>query len=290
MKKNLPYIAFAAPALIVYVIFAIVPIFLSLLLSFTNFDGFGANYKFIGFQNYATALHDDRFFYSIQVTLLITVVSCFLINLFALLFAIVLNNLRKLKGFYRTIIFYPQVLSFVVVGFIWTYIYNYNDGAINFIFGKLGLESWMQDWLGDSGIVVFSVTLVIIWQSVGFYTVIYLANLQTVPGEVLEAATIDGANRFQKFKNVLFPLMSPAFTINWILCFISGLKTYDVVKVMTDGGPGFKTETIAFNIISQAFVANKQGYGSALAMLLFVFVAIVSVIQVVYLRKREVEL
>lgn len=289
MNKKLPYIALIAPALIGYVIFAIVPIFMSLYYSFTNFDGINSSYSFIGFNNYLTAFQDDRFFYAVKVTLIITIVSCVVINILALLLAMLLNSVRKLKGMFRLLVFYPQILSFVVVGFVWSYIYNYNSGVLNYVLQLLSLDSWMMDWLGDQSVVLFSITFVIIWQSLGFYTVIYLAALQTIPTDVLEAATIDGAGRFQKFRAVMFPLLSSSFTINWILCFISGLKTYDVVKVMTDGGPGFKTETIAFNIISQAFLSNKQGYASALAILLFIFVAAISLIQVLYLRKREVE-
>lgn len=288
-KKILPYIILLAPALIGYLIFAIVPIFMSFYFSFTNFDGVKSVYDFIGFDNYVTAFQDDRFFYSVKVTLIITVISCCIINILALLLAMLLNMIRRGKGLFRFLVFYPQILSFVVVGFVWAYIYNYNSGVLNYALQLFGLDSLMMDWLGDQSVVLFSITFVIIWQSVGFYTVIYLAALQTIPSDVLEAATIDGAGRFQKFKTVIFPLLSSSFTINWILCFISGLKTYDVVKVMTDGGPGFTTETIAFNIISQAFISNKQGYASALAMLLFVFIALLSLVQVLYLRKREVE-
>ncbi|MFD2117591.1 carbohydrate ABC transporter permease [Paenibacillus yanchengensis] len=288
-NKNLPYILLLAPALIGYVIFAIVPIFLSFFYSLTDFDGISSSYSFIGLNNYKTAFQDDRFFYSIKVTLLITVISCIVINVAALVLAMLLNSLRKLKGLFRLLVFYPQILSFVVVGFVWSYIYNYNTGVLNYVLQIMSLDSFMQDWLGDQQLVIFSIIFVIVWQSLGFYTVIYLAALQTVPQDVVEAATIDGASKLQQFKAVIFPLLSPSFTINWILCFISGLKTYDVVKVMTDGGPGFTTETIAFNIISQAFVSNKQGYASALAIILFLFVAAMSIVQVVYLRKREVE-
>lgn len=288
-RKLLPYVILIAPALIGYVIFAIVPILMSFYFSLTNFDGVKQSYDFIGFSNYATAFHDDRFFYSVKVTLIITVISCFAINLLALMLAMLLNTIRRLKGVFRFIVFYPQILSMVVVGFVWAYIYNYNTGVLNYVLQLLRLDSWMMDWLGDKSVVLFAITFVIIWQSLGFYTVIYLAALQTISTDVLEAATIDGAGRLQRFKAVLFPLLSSSFTINWILCFISGLKTYDVVKVMTDGGPGFTTETIAFNIISQAFISNKQGYASALAILLFIFIALLSLVQVLYLRKREVE-
>jgi multiple sugar transport system permease protein len=176
------------------------------------------------------------------------------------------------------------------MGFIWKIIYNYNFGALSQILDKIGLSELKLDWLGDNHLSLYAIIFATVWKQSGYYMIIYLAALQGVPQELNEAARIDGANRWQQFRNVTFPLLSGAVTVSVILSTISSLKIFDQIAIMTDGGPGFATETLTYIVYKVAFAEGRQGFGTALAIVLFALILIVSIIQIKVLRKREVQL
>ncbi len=182
----------------------------------------------------------------------------------------------------------PYVLSTVAVSFIWISILSYT-GALNSILGAVGLTSLQQDYIGNAKNAIRSICIIEIWKTVGFNMVIYLASLQTVPAELYEACTIDGGSIWDKFKNVTFPMIIPGITISVLMSIITEMRQFDLVKVITDGGPGNSTETIAYNIITQAFGNNMLGYSSAIALILFIITGTISILQINLSRRMEVE-
>ncbi len=177
----------------------------------------------------------------------------------------------------------------MVIAFLWKYLFNPDpDSGINALLGLVGLGFLQQDWLGNPSLALWSVGFTVVWQYAGYSMVIFLAGLQGVPRELEEAAAIDGAGRWMRFRNVILPLIAPAVTINLMLSTIGGLKLFDQVFAITNGGPGYSTETLSTLIYKQAFVFGSYGYSTAVALVLAILVAAVSLVQLKYLRSREV--
>ncbi len=278
---------FALPGLLPYLLFMIVPIILGFYYSFTNLNPLFPNTSFIGLQNYIDLTRDQQFHTAVRNTLMISVLVTVLTNLFGLGIALLLNHPGRLFYVLRTMFFVPQVLSAVIVSFIWSIILTQN-GILNTMLREAGLGALAQPWLGLPTPALWSIIVVVTWQGVGFCVVVYLATLQSIPSELIDAARIDGATRWQQFRNVTFPLLAPGMTITVVLTMISIFKLYDHVAVLTAGGPAGTTETLSFNIIQVGFTANQAGYGSAMAVVLFAAIGTISVMLVTLLRKREV--
>ncbi len=281
---------FIAPAFLLYTFFVIVPSLGSLKLSFTNWDGLNPNYRYIGFDNYIEILTSKRFRAAMFNTLYLTIFFSVLTNIISLTLAVVLDKVRWFKGLFRSAFYIPVLISGIVSGFIWTTMYNWNFGIINSLLRQIGLGRFAVDWIGDPSIVMNSLIVTIVWKSVGYYMVIYLAGLQGIPKDCLESASIDGASGWQTFWHITFPLLSGSITINLTLSLISGLKIFDEIAVMTNGGPGFASETITYLIYRTAFAEGRQGFGTALAVVLFVIIFTVNYLQSTLLRKKEVQL
>jgi ABC-type sugar transport system permease subunit len=184
----------------------------------------------------------------------------------------------------------PVLISGIVSGFIWLTMFNWNFGVINSVLRQIGLGSLAVNWIGNPKTVLYSLAFTIIWKSSGYYMVIYLAGLQGIPKDCIEAATIDGASGWQSFWHIIFPLLAGSITVNFTLSLINGLKIFDQIVVMTNGGPGFSSETITYLIYKVAFSESRQGFGTALAVILFVLIFILNGIQSRVLRRREVAL
>lgn len=172
----------------------------------------------------------------------------------------------------------PYVISTVAISFIWLSILSYT-GVLNSILNSLGLGSLVRNYIGNTAGSIRSIAIIEIWRTLGFHMVLYLASLQTVPEELYEAAIVDGATRFQKFRYITLPMIVPGITISVIMSVMTEMKQYDMVKVITNGGPGYSTETITYNIVTQAFGNNMLGYSSAIAVFLFAVIAVITVIQ-----------
>jgi len=200
------------------------------------------------------------------------------------------DQVRWFRNLFRSIFYFPVLMSGIVMGFIWVILLNYNFGVINQMLDLIGLSDWKVDWLGDPNFAMISIILSTVWKSSGYYMVIYLAGLQGIPQDMHEAASIDGANGWQRFRNITFPLLAGAMTVCIILSMIGSLKMFDQIAVMTDGGPGFETETLTYIIYKVAFGELRQGFGTALGIVLFVIILIISIIQIKLLRSREVEM
>ena len=279
---------FVAPALLVYGLVVLYPSVSGMVYAFTNWSGLGGK-SFTGLANFRQLVHDDAARGSVRNTVLLTVTILFVQNGVGLLLALGVHSLIKSRALLRVIFFAPAVVSPVMVAFLWKYIYDpAPDAGLNGILGAVGLGSWRQDWLGDPSIALWSVAFMVIWQYAGYSMVIFLAGLEGVPPELQEAALIDGAGAFRRFRYVTWPLLAPALTVNLMLSTIGGLKIFDQVYAATNGGPGYATETLSTVIFKQAFVYGKLGYSTAIALVLALFVAAVSLVQLYYLRRREV--
>ncbi|MBB6635067.1 carbohydrate ABC transporter permease [Cohnella thailandensis] len=281
---------FILPSFILYALFVIVPTASSAYLSFTSWDGVSSDIRYIGFANFEEIWHSERVHNALKNTLLITAALVVLENVVAIALAMLVDNVRWLRNLFRTVFYFPVLLSGIVMGFIWNIILNYNFGVLNQLLAKIGLESIAIDWLGDPNYAMISIILSTVWKSAGYYMVIYLAGLQSIPADLSEAAAIDGANRWQQFRHVTLPLLAGAMTVCSVLSMIGSLKIFDQIAVMTDGGPGFATETLTYIIYKVGFSEMRQGFGTAMALVLFLLILIITVIQVKVLRKREVQL
>ncbi len=280
---------FAGPAVVLYVGLVFLPLVLAIGYSLTNKNILVQHTKYVGAQNYRDLLDDDVFKQSLKTTAIMALLIVVVPNALGLGVALMLRGEGRYYAVLRTIFFVPQVLAAVVVSFIWQAMLT-DSGILNSILASVGLGSLRQGWLDTPNHAVGSIVAVVSWQFIGFCAVIYLAALKAIPDELIEAAEVDGCTGLRRFRRITWPLVAPAVTINTVLLFIIGFKLFDYVKVITNGGPGGSTNTIANNIYTVGFTQNDFGAAAAMAVVLFVIVAGVSSAAVILLRRREVAL
>jgi raffinose/stachyose/melibiose transport system permease protein len=266
---------FIIPALIFYVFVVLWPSLQGAGLAFTDWNGLSQAKSFVGFANFVAMAKDPQALGAIGHTLLIAVTITIVQNLVGLLLALGVNTRIKSRNVLRVLFFAPAIIVPVATGYLWQNLFSPN-GAINALLDTLRLGFLKQDWLGDGNVAIWCICLVIIWQFAGYSMVIFLANLQSVPTEIIEASYVDGAGPFRRFWSIIRPELAPAITINLMLSIIGGLKVFDQVWVMTNGGPGGSTETMSTLIYKNAFQFGNFGYGIAIALVLSVFVAVIS--------------
>ena len=284
------YWIFMTPALVLFSLFIVAPTVGSVYYSFTNWDGISPRMNLIGLQNYIEIFTSARFGNALKNTIILTMFVSVLENVFALALALLVDKVIKAKNFFRSIFYIPVLVSGIVSGFIWKVMYNYNFGVINSMLRGMGLENLTQDWLGDTRFTLIAIGTVLVWKGVGYYMIIYLASLQSISSDVLEAAMIDGAGPWQKFTKITMPLISGAFTVNFTLSLINGLKIFDQINVMTDGGPGFTSETLVYLLYKVGFNEGRQGFGTAVGIVLLFLILILNGAQQKFLKSREVQL
>lgn len=288
MKKSKLSTGFVAPAFIIYTVLLIIPIFMAFYFSLNKWNGFNAM-EFLGLENYLNVFRDARLGNAVKNTAIISVVVVVLVNILGLFLAMLVNTASVKSNVFRIIFFVPFVLSTVAISFVWKSILSYN-GVLNGILAALGLSNLIGNWLGSRGSAIVCIIIVEIWRTLGYHMMLYLAALQTVPHELYEACTVDGGNRWKKFRNVTLPLIIPGMSVSFLMSIINELRMYDVVKVMTDGGPGYDTETVVYNIVSQGFSNNMVGYSSAISVVLFLTIGAISIFIVSAMNKKEVEM
>jgi multiple sugar transport system permease protein len=283
------FLTFGAPGLLVYLCFVLAPILVSIGYSLTNYNPFRPPTRYVGLRNYQLLFEDPEFLNALWVTTKLTLIVVIVPNVLGLLIALLLDRTGWFYNTLRSVFFVPVVLSSVVVSIIWTRMMA-DDGVINQALRGLGVHD-PPGWLSDPDLAVYSVGAILSWQTLGFCVVVYLAGLQGVPKELHEAAEIDGASPFQQFRNVTWPLLAPALTINTVVQLISAFKVFDHIQVITNGGPGEgTTASIAFTVLQVGFTANRQGYASAMAIVMLVIIAIASGVTLKLLQRREVDL
>lgn len=283
------FLTFGAPGLLIYICFVMAPILVSIGYSLTNYNPFRPPTRYVGLRNYRLLFEDPEFLNALWVTTKLTLIVVIVPNVLGLLIALLLDRRGWFYNSLRSVFFVPVVLSSVVVSIIWTRMMA-DDGVINQALRGLGVDD-PPGWLSDPDLAVYSVGAILSWQTLGFCVVVYLAGLQGVPKELHEAAEIDGASPFQRFRNVTWPLLAPALTINTVVQLISAFKVFDHIQVITNGGPGEgTTASIAFTVLQVGFTANRQGYASAMAIVMLVIIAIASGVTLKLLQRREVDL
>jgi ABC-type sugar transport system permease subunit len=287
-RKTITGSAFAAPAFLVILVFYVYPALMSFRFSFTDWNGINLKYNFIGFDNFIYVMKSPEFKQLIKNTLFLIILYVPVLNIIALLFAVVVYDVGKLATFYKVVLYLPNILSMVVVGVIWRVIYNPVFGPLQYILNKMGLESLVQDWLGQVSTVMPALSISIIWYAVGFYMMIYLGGLSTISTEIYESASMDGVTKVQKLIYITLPLLAPSITINVVISTIGILTIFYLPFVLTNGGPGFASQTMAIDVYIFAFRSMQQGAAMALAIILTVVTLIFVILQLKFLRRKEI--
>jgi ABC-type sugar transport system permease subunit len=280
-----PYV-WISPALLVFGVFTLLPLAAGLALSLVSWDGIHAA-SWQGLANYVQVLQDQTFWQALVHNVIYAVGTVVGKIVLALVLAVLLNRALRGRAVFRTVLFMPVVMSFVVVGLIWSWIYNYNFGLLNAIVGALGLQAWKQDWLGNASIALGALIVVDIWKWFGFHMVINLAGLQSIPNELFEAARIDGASGWQSFWRITLPLLKPVTMINVLLATSGAFNVFDLVYVMTEGGPVNATDVAMLHIYTQAFQFYRFGYAAAMSYILLILVGIVTLILMRVMRQER---
>ncbi|MCR8644058.1 sugar ABC transporter permease [Paenibacillus sp. N1-5-1-14] len=279
LRNPATFILFILPALILYSVFYIYPIFTTFQFGFTDYNGLSKP-EYIGFENYVTALTDDpNFWVGFLNNVWFILFSIFVQVPIILLIAVLVAGVKRFRGFYKTTVFLPSILSTAVVGVLFTFVvFHPQIGILNSGLTAIGLESWTMGWLGDERTAMLSILVTNAWQWTGFYVVLVLAAIFGISKEVLEAAEIDGATSFQRTRFIIIPLIRPVIFVIILLSITGAMKALDIVIVMTNGGPFGSTEVMATYMYRVAFNQDYYGYGNAIANLIFIFSLLITLI------------
>jgi ABC-type sugar transport system permease subunit len=285
-RRHAAGLAFTAPALVILAAFLLYPIGYSLWLSLHEWDGYTPRWgPFVGLENYRTLAGDEVFWKAALNSIVFVVVRTPLEVALGFLLAILLNRRLAARSLLRTLFFVPVVMSLIVVTIIFQRVYEPNTGLLNTFLHGIGLGAWAHAWLGDPVTALPAVIAVSVWKNVGFSLVILLAGLQSLPQDVLDAARVDGANAWQLTLRVVTPLMRPILALTALLSIIGGLKVFDLIFIMTRGGPTYSTEVLATMLYREAFEQNHMGVASAIAVILVTLVLSIARVQAFVLRE-----
>lgn len=289
IKKEIPYLMFIIPAFIVYTVLTVYPLIQTLGLSFTNWDGYSMdNLKFIGLENYRDLFGDRAMKSALINTCFYSIVFPVIVTILAIPLSLALNSKMKTRNFQRAVFFFPSVPSAIILGYLWTYILApTSTGILNKALGIFGIKPVL--WLANPKWAMFSVIFVGVWSAVGWHACIYLAQLQSIPQEYYEAAVVDGASPWQKFRHITFPMLSSAMTVSVLLLLVNAMKVFDLPFALTNGGPGTSTTMISQIIIKSGFVEKNYGKATAMSAVFFIFITIVSIVQLTSMKRREID-
>ena len=286
LKKQYSYILFVLPAFLVYTIITIIPTLYAFFYSFTDYNGLAPKYNFVGLHNFLKVFTTGNVLETLKNSLVFGFISPIVITILAVPLALVLNSYMKTRNLLRAIFFFPSVISALFLGYIWGYVLSPSDsGLVNSLLIHLGLPKALL--LADAQHVMLYLLLVNAWCVTGWHACIYLANLQVVPADYYEAATIDGAGFLEKFKNITLPMLAPSFTVSVMLLLTGSLKVFDLPFALTRGGPGYASTMITQTIITEGINSNQVGFASAMSVMFFIIISIVTVFQVKIMRARE---
>ena len=284
-KNGIFFWLFLAPVLIALFMVVVIPLLYGVYYSFTNWDGINTP-QFAGVTNYIQLLGDEGFRNSLWFTTKFAVVSIVLINDIGLGLALLVTQKIKGSNLMRTVFFMPNLIGGLILGFIWQFVFIQGFDAIGQAVGTEALQGWLSTTrTGFWGLVILTA-----WQMSGYIMIIYIAHLESIPEELVEAAQIDGANVMQRFRHIIFPLVAPAFTVSMFLTLSNSFKLYDQNLSLTGGAPFNSTQMVAMNIYNTAFLENKMAYAQSKALVFFVIIAVISLTQVYYNKKKEVEM
>ncbi|MBB6730479.1 carbohydrate ABC transporter permease [Cohnella zeiphila] len=286
-KEKAWYALFTAPLMIVFATVVIIPFLIGIGYSFISWDGIPANPKvFVGLDNYTALLKDHRFLTSAWHTIEFTVLALVLVNVLGLAFSLLVTQKLRVSNVARTLFFMPNLIGGLILGYIWQFVFT---DAFKSIGEHTGMDSIFYNWLIHPQTALFATVIVFAWQMAGYTMIIYVAGLQGIPDELIEAAKVDGAGRWHRLTRIVFPLLMPSFTICLFLTLSGAFKIFDVNLSLTKGGPNNATELFAMNIYNEIFGYGHYGLGQAKAIVFFLLVAIVTLTQVILTKKREVQ-
>lgn len=287
-KERAWFAVFTVPLLFIFTTVVIIPFIIGILYSFVQWDGIPANSKvFVGLDNYIQIFKDERFLASAWHTVKFTVLALLSVNLLGLVFSLLVTTKLRVSNAARTMFFMPNLIGGLILGYIWQFLFT---DAMEFVGDKTGLHHIFFNWLLNPQFALYAMVAVFTWQMAGYTMIIYVAGLQGIPDEMLEAAKVDGANLWQRITKIMFPLLMPAFTICLFMTLSGAFKIYDVNLSLTKGGPNNATEMFAMNIFNEIFGYGHYGLGQAKAIIFFVVVAVLTLTQVAITKKREVQM
>lgn len=287
-KNNLTLLLFCAPALIVYLVFKLIPAISGIGYAMTDWNGLSKDYSFVFLDNFIELFSDKYFWDSMLFTLKYVAVIVVVANVVALLLATAIESRRRGKGVYRTIYYMPNMISMVIGGYMWMFIFTQ---VLYYMADNWGFAFLDHSWIGDPNYSFWAIIIVSTWSMVGYLMIIYMAALQGVPADLIESAELAGANSRQCFFRVTLPLIMPAVTICVFWTLNSGFQVFDVVYSLTGGGPGRQTQSVAMNIYEEAFRGNiRYGYATAKSTVLFLVVMVITLVQLKVMKSREAEL
>ena len=282
--KSRTFMLITIPIVALFFTFNTLPLIQGAIYSFTNFRGYGS-YEWVGFRNYIDLFHDARVGSSYLFTFKLAVVTTIIVNVVSLILAMTLNSKIRFKSGLRGLYFLPNILGGLVVGYIFNYFFTYILPQIAIMLGFEG-----NSMLASSKTAWLAIAVVCAWQSIAMNTIIYISGLQTVPEDVYEAGSLDGATGFAKFRYLTFPLILPFFTINVVLCMKNFLMVFDQIMSLTKGGPAQSTESISYLIYNNGMSGGQFGFQSANAVVFFIVIVVISVLQMHFLGKKEEQL
>lgn len=290
MKKIIPYL-FLIPSLFFFGLFVLYPAIKSIYISFYRWDGISPAMKFVGLSNYKELFFDDPYFLNaLKNNIIWGIIFLIFPTLSGLFIAMMVNQNIRGENVFKSIIYFPMTLSFVVVGLIWTWVYEPRLGILNNFLKTIGLDSLTRPWLGSRQVVLYAVVIAASWAHTAFCMVVFLAGLRAIPVGVIEAAKIDGASPWQSFRHIILPLLRPALTIVIAITIIISSKVFDIIYLMTMGGPARSSEVLALYMYMTSFLQYRRGYGSAIGIVIFLIVFSVAVPYVKRMAEKEVEL
>lgn len=286
-NKNMfrQYFLLVLPGLVIFTIGLIIPMLMAVRYSFTSWNGMTREKPFVGFQNYINLLGDEKFRSAWWFTIKFTIANTIIQNVLALLFAVALDSGIKFQKLYRTAFFIPCLISSIIVGFVWLRMYSNVLPAVNEFLGT----SFNFLLFGDGDTVLSGLLIANNWQWIGYWMLIYLAGLQSIPAELYEAAKVDGAGAVRRFINVTIPMLAPAITICIVGITTGSLKVYDLLVSSTKGGPGRASTSVIYQTYTTAINGRQYGYGSAMSVTLVIALLLVALIQVKGLKGKEVQ-
>lgn len=280
--------AFTLPAFILIAITSLLPFIMNFIYSFTNWDGIQKTVEFVGLENFNSVIKDKDFFSGpVLFTFKYSFFYIIFANAISILLAVALVQKLKTRNMLRAMLYIPNIMSLVIVGYMWKFIFGIGFNSLN---EATKLPFFEMSWLGDENLAFWSLLLVSLWQVIGFYTVIYIAGLQSIPKDIIEASMIDGAHGIRKFFGITLPLIMPSATVCVFTSILNALKVFDLPFVLTSGGPGGSTLSISYDIYNEAFVNSNYGYGTAKSVLFFIVILAITIIQVKFFKNREVQL
>lgn len=277
---------FTLPALLVMLVFYLYPIALSFKMSFTDFTGVGIAND-VGLKNYDRIFSRQRYIDAIQITFTFSFIVVVIQNLIGLFLAALLFKMPAIRNFSRAALFTPSMMSFVIVGYVWQFIYSPYNGGLNNLLDAVGLGALQHTWLGDPSTALFAIAATHIWMFVGYSCAIYLAGFGNIPADIQEAGKLDGASAWQRFRHLELPLLAPSITINIVLSTIGTLKTFELPFIMTGGGPVGSTRTLSLEIMQNLFGQYKFGFAGALSIVMLVVIIFIVFFLNRFLKNKE---